>query len=96
VNRAIDPEVQALLDAWAGIKRTVRRAVTLARAALFGRALGATVAFAVVTLLATFARPGATTTGKAKVVITQAFDVTGQPVTRQEWIDRALAATTAD
>lgn len=88
--RDLDPEVEAILACWAAIRRTIGRAARLSRRALLGRAVIVGTAALVLVVLALYARPGITTTGNAKVVITEAVDATtGQPVSRPEWLERA-------
>ena len=90
---AHDPEVQALLDLSAGLRRWVTRAAGHCRRALVWRVgvIGAlTLAWSLLWLFATPSRPAPV---RSHYRITQAFDQTGRRITRQEWTDRALSET---
>jgi hypothetical protein len=88
---APDPEVQALLDVWAGVCRWANRAATHCRRELVWRVAAIGSLVLVWSMLGLFARPGVPDMPKTKVVISQAFDQDGRQVTRQEWLHRALS-----
>lgn len=87
-----DPEVQALLDIWSALCSWVGRAYGSCRRALAWRILGVSALALVWSLLWLFARPGFPDVPKVKVQLSPAYDTAGQLVTREEWIDRALAS----
>lgn len=92
VRREPDAELQAILDAWAGLRRRGRRALNFGWTAMIGRAAVATVALGLFFFLAAFHRPPPPTYPKAKVNFAQAWDRNGNPVSRDEWTSRALQA----
>lgn len=87
-----DPEVQAILDAYAGLRRWGRRAIRHSWAALIGRTLAATLCFALLAGLALFGRPGLEDHPAPHVKFDQAWDLDGHEVTRTEWINRVCGA----
>lgn len=61
-----------------------------AKRAVGGRTAVASMAFGVLTALAMFARPALPDVPKVHVKFDQAWDLDGHPVSRHQWLERAL------